>query len=365
MAPRCERVTVLLARKHRGLSKRLPSGLDVRVVLPPDYFLYLSWPKFWGYFLAHMPAVLSAAGEADVVHCLSDYPHALMAVLAAQLRGKPVIVSGHGTYSVAPFRYPVHRRLISWAYARADAVLMGSRFALQRLAQELLLPQARVVRYGVDPAQYQGAHLLLPPAGTPRRYVLTIGELKERKGHHISIPAFLQAARAHPDVDLVVVGRHAPGDAYFEARRAEIRAAGMDARVRFVGNVSEEHKLALLAHAEAFLLTPVTSAEGGFEAFGLVYLEANACGVPTVGTRGSGAEDAILDNETGLLADRDDASAVAERLSRLLADADLRQRLGEGGRRFAAENDWERTAADISGLYDALLAERAGKGRAP
>ncbi len=365
MASRCERVTVLLARKHRGLSPRLPPGLDVRVVLPPDYFLYLSWPKFWGEFLARMPAVLRAACQADLVHCLSDYPHALLAVLAARLCKKPVIVSGHGTYSVAPFRFPLHRRLISWAYARADAVLMGSRFALARLGREVFLPNARVAPYGVDPSQYRDAHLLLPPAGTPRRYVLTIGELKERKGHHVSIPAFLEAARAHPDVHLLVVGRHAQGDAYFEARRAEIRAAGMEARVRFLGNVSEQEKLALLAHAEAFLLTPVTSAEGGFEAFGLVYLEANACGVPAVGTRGSGAEDAILDGETGLLADRDDPSGVAARLSRLLGDAELRHRLGAGGRRFAAANDWEHTAAEITALYDQLLAAPAGKGRAP
>lgn len=355
VAGRFERVTVLIARKHRGLSARLPAGLDVRVDLPPDYFLYMTWPRFAFYFASRFPRVLRAAREADLIHSLSDYPHALLAVLAGRWLKKPVLVSGHGTYSVAPFQYPGHRRMIRWAYSKADAVLMGSRFALARLEDQVKLPQARVVHYGVDPGQYLGAERLPLPAGTPRRYLLTIGELKHRKGHHISIPAFLAAAAAHPDVHLVIVGNKIDGEAYFEARRAEIRAAGLESRVHFVGNVGESEKMALLAHAEVFLLTPVTSPEGGFEAFGLVFLEANACGVPTIGIRDSGAEDAIRDGVTGLLADRGDVAGVGERIGRLLGDRPLRDRLGRAGIDFARENDWDRTARELHALYDRWL----------
>ncbi len=362
VAPSFESVTVLIARKHRGLSARLPPSLDVQVALPPDYLLYLGWPKFAAYVLAKMPAVIRAARDCDLIHALSDYPHALMAVVAGHWMKKPVVVSGHGTYSVAPFQYRGHRRLIRWAYSRADAVLMGSRFALGRLEEQVKLENARVVRYGVDLDQFAVASEKPVPAGTPRRYVLTIGEVKERKGHHVSIPAFLKVAPMHPDVDLVVIGNRVPEHPYDQARRREIDAAGLRDRVHFVGNVSEDEKDGLLAHAEVFLLTPVTSAEGGFEAFGLVYLEANACGVPTVGIRDSGAEDAIRDGETGFLADKDDVDGVAERLDRLLGDPDLRGQLGRAGRTWAAENHWDRTAAEIRGIYGKLL-ERKKIGR--
>ncbi|MFG0317585.1 MAG: glycosyltransferase, partial [Planctomycetota bacterium JB042] len=177
VAPRCDAVEVLLARKHRGLSDRLPPGLDVQVALPPDYLLYLSWPKFAAYVAAAMPKVWAAVGRADLVHALSDYPHAWLAVEAAKARGKPVVVSGHGTYSVAPFRYPGHRRLIRRAYGRADALLLGSRFALSKLEEKARFERARVVRYGVDPTQADGARDLAPPPSTPERFVLTIGEL--------------------------------------------------------------------------------------------------------------------------------------------------------------------------------------------
>lgn len=355
VAPHCSQVRVLLARKHRGVSERVPSSVEVEVALPPDYFLYMGWPKFALEYVLRMPRIRAAAREADVVHCLSDYPHALLAVNAARSAGKPVIVSGHGTYSVAPFRYAGHRRLIRSAYQRADAVLMGSGFALERLRAVCDLPNSRVVHYGVDPEQFEGARSLPRSPKAPRRYVLTIGELKERKGHHLSIPAFLSIAARHPDVDLVIVGRTVDGDPYFEARRAEIRAAGCESRVHFVGLVSEDEKLALLAHADVFLLTPVTSSEGGFEAFGLVFLEANICNVPTVGIKDSGAQDAIRDGETGFLAEKGDVAGVGRALDALLRDAALRERLGRAGAAFARSLDWDHAGDQILDLYSAVL----------
>lgn len=360
LLPRLDGARVLIGRKHRGVSERFPASVPVRVALPPDYWLYLSWPKFLAYLSWSAPRVAAAAAGADLIHALSDYPHALLAVAAGRLLGRPVVVSGHGTYSVAPWRYRGHRRLVRWAYGRADALLLGSRFAKSRLDECHGFAQARVVPYGVDPAAFAEAPRLPPPPGAPRRYVLTIGELKERKGHHLSIPGFLEAARRHPEVHLVVVGRFLEGDPYFEARRREVRAAGMEDRVHFVGLVSEEEKLRWIGHAEVFLLTPVTSAEGGFEAFGLVFLEANAAGVPTVGMRGSGAVDAIRHEETGLLAAEGDAGDVARCLDRLLGDRALRERLGRAGRAFAGENTWERTAEGVMAVYREVLGGGGG-----
>lgn len=360
LAPKYESIEVLIARKHRGISARLPSSVKVDVALPPDYLLRLSWPKFAWYCATRLPRVLAAARRADLVHSLSDYPHALLAVMAARRAGKPVVISGHGTYSVAPFDLRGHRGLIRWAYSKADAVLMGSRFALSRLEEKVALPCARVVHYGVDPAPYAAASAAAPdPRFAGRRYVITIGEVKERKGHHISIPAFLSIAARHPDVDLVVVGNLPDSLPYASERRAQIRAAGLESRVHFVGNVDEATKLQLLARAEVFLLTPVTSAEGGFEAFGLVFLEANACGVPTVGIRDSGAQDAILHGETGFLADKGDVAGVASHLSTLLSDRALRDRLGARGRAWAAENNWDRAAGEIEALHRELVGRGA------
>ena len=103
---------------------------------------------------------------------------------------------------------------------------------------------------------------------------------------------------------------------------------------------------------------PVLISWIGFEAFGLVFLEANACGVPTVGIGDSGAVDAIRDEETGLLAEKGDTAGVAARLDRLFGDAALRKRLGEEGVRWAHANDWDATARGILEVYDQVLARQ-------
>ena len=125
--------------------------------------------------------------------------------------------------------------------------------------------------------------------------------------------------------------------------------------------MSEAEKLALLAHADVFMLTPVTSAEGGFEAFGLVFLEANICHVPTVGVKDSGAQDAIRDGETGFLAEKGDVAGIARSLDTLLQDAELRARLGQAGAAFARSLDWDHAGDEILALYSAVLKKSASR----
>jgi phosphatidylinositol alpha-1,6-mannosyltransferase len=118
--------------------------------------------------------------------------------------------------------------------------------------------------------------------------------------------------------------------------------------------VSEDEKVDLLQRAEVFLHTPVTAADGGFEGFGIVYLEAAASGTPCIGTTGCGAEDAIVDGRTGLLVEPEPA-AVEAALQRLLEDEELRARLGAEGRAHAARSSWRDNAGRVLALYDEVL----------
>src|SRR5262249_49632645 len=131
-------------------------------------------------------------------------------------------------------------------------------------------------------------------------------------------------------------------------------AAALDGRVRFLGNVTEDEKVDLLQRARLLLHTPVTAADGGFEGFGIVYLEAAAAGIPSIGTLGSGAVDAVSDLESGLLLPPE-VGAVADALERLLSDPDLARRLSAGARRRAASSTWDANARRVLGLYDRVL----------
>jgi phosphatidylinositol alpha-1,6-mannosyltransferase len=351
---------ILLARKHRPTSADVPARWKVSVALPPDYFVRMRAPVFWASLLASSLRVARAARRADLVHAIKDYPHSLSGLLGARFSGVPCIATAHGTYSVQPLFLPRHRRLLRWTYRRLAALIAVSGHTRDRLVGILGqagLPTVRVIPNAVEAASFATPSAFGPRPWHGQSFTLSIGELKERKGHHLSIQAFARAAEKHPELHHYVVGKGS-ADAYETGLRETVRRAGLAERVRFLGNVSEAEKVDLLQRARLFLLTPVTAADGGFEGFGLVYLEAAACGVPSIGTRGSGAEDAIVDGETGLLVEPQ-VDAIEAALERLLSDGALARRLGEGARKRARASSWEENARNVVALYRTVLARQA------
>jgi phosphatidylinositol alpha-1,6-mannosyltransferase len=357
LAPLCGGIEVWIGRRHRGLSRDLPRvGVALHEQLPTDHFPFLSLPKLAWLLATSLPALVRAARRADVVHSLSDYPLGFVAVLAARLAGRPVVVSGHGTYSVTPLDMPVHRRFIGWMFRRADRFLMGSRFALATVQRRARPRGAEVVWYGVTPSDYDEAAARGAEPGVPGPYVLCVGEVKQRKGYATSLPAFLRAWRAEPSLHFAIVGRVAEGDEYHRGLRRQVAEAGAEGHVHFLGNVDEPRKVALMRGCTAFILTPTVSDEGGFEAYGLVFLEAGAAGRPVLGVRGSGAEDAITDGENGFLRDQGDVDGLAAGLLRLLREPELAARLGAAGRARAERQTWGAAARRVRAIYDELLA---------
>jgi glycosyltransferase involved in cell wall biosynthesis len=355
-------VRVLLARKHRPTSSAVPPHWRVDVALPPDYFLNMSRARFWPALAAASWRVWRAARGADLVHAIKDYPHSLAGVLGAHAAGVPCVATAHGTYSVQPLLEGRHRRLARWAWRHYAAVIAVSGYTARRLAEALgpeyhpermhVVPNAVAAAPATEPLALDGPR---PWHGVP--FTLGIGELKERKGHHLAVAAWAQVARARPALHHFVVGKRSD-EAYLRELVELAQREGVAERLHFLGNVSEAEKHDLLQRALLFLHTPVTATGGGFEGFGLVYLEAAAAGTPSIGTLESGAEDAVADGVSGVLvAPR--VEAVAAALARLLGDDALRARLAAGARAHAAGQGWEANARRVLALYRAVLARQA------
>jgi phosphatidylinositol alpha-1,6-mannosyltransferase len=345
-------VEVLLARKHRPTSADVPRDWRVRVALPPDYFFYMSRPRFLASLAAGVWRTWRAARHCDVVHAIKDWPHNLVALCGARLAGVPCVATAHGTYSVQALLDERHAKLARWAYARFDALISVSRYTAKRLSEEWRGAQplaVAIVPNAVAVGPYAARPTLTGRPWTDRRFTLSIGELKERKGHHLALEAWCRAARAHAGLEHCLVGKRS-GDAYEDDLHELVARHGMQARVHFLGNVSEAEKLDLQQRCELFVHTPVTASDGGFEGFGLVYLEASAAGKPVLGTLGCGAEDAIVHGVTGLLA-APEVGAVEAALAQLLGDAVLRARLGAAGAAHAAASPWEDNARRVLALY--------------
>ncbi len=352
-------VEVLLARKHRPTSAAVPGHWRVRVALPPDHFFHMDRARFAANFTLGVLGAYPGARRADLVHAIKDYPHSAVALRAARLAGVPCIATGHGTYTVQPLLDPRHRARALATYAGFARLIAVSQFTRGRLLELLAGAPPRPEHVIVIPNAVRAEHYAEPRAIGPRPwhawpYTLAMGETKERKGHHLSLAAFCRVAQARPHLHHVLVGRRSHDD-YERSLHELVRAAGLEERVHFLGNVDEDEKVDLLQRAELFVHTPVTAADGGFEGFGIVYLEAAASGTASLGTLGCGAEDAILDGQTGLLV-APELEAVAGALARLLDDGAERRRLAGAAREHARRTTWEDNARRVLALYREVLA---------
>jgi phosphatidylinositol alpha-1,6-mannosyltransferase len=192
-----------------------------------------------------------------------------------------------------------------------------------------------IVPPGIDPARFLAAQdtgALRQQHGADGPILLSVGGLKARKGQDVALRAFGRVKQAVPSAQYWIVG-----DGHWRSRLESLaHALGLADSVRFMGRVDDE-VLPIYYHAsDLFVLTP-RLINWNFEGFGLVYLEAAACGKPCVASRSGGVEDAVLDGETGLLVPEADVEATAEAVIRLLHDPGLARRLGENARSRAGE----------------------------
>ena len=190
------------------------------------------------------------------------------------------------------------------------------------------------------------------------RLLLFVGRLERLKGVEIAIRALaLLRDRNHEDVRLVILGGDAGegamdgGESEKERLKAVAASVGVRDRVDFLGSVAH-HELPYFYSAADVLVMPSYS-----ESFGLVGLEAQACGRPVVGSDVSGLRSVVRDDVSGYLVANHDPASYAERIGRLLDDPELAQQMGRRGRLLAQRFSWSRTADSLQGLFDAV-AER-------
>jgi phosphatidylinositol alpha-1,6-mannosyltransferase len=161
-----------------------------------------------------------------------------------------------------------------------------------------------------------------------KRVILTVGRLVRRKAHKMVLQALAALGDKIPDLAYLVVGEG--------PERAELtaltRALQLQGRVIFTGFVPDDLLPQYYSLCDVFVMPSDETTPGDYEGFGIVYLEANACGKPVIAGKAGGAPDAVIDEETGLLVDAHDVDAIAAAILRLLTDSDLAHRLGENGR---------------------------------
>jgi len=268
----------------------------------------------------------------------SWFPSGFAACLLPRfVRGRLGILA-HGT-EIASNRSGLRRHLMRYVFGHADVILANSAFTRDVLRRAGVQTNVDVVHLGIDDAP-------LTPARAPEPTILSVGRLIARKGFDTVIKALPRIASRLPTVRYEIVGAGPLQPALEElADRLVVRS-----HVAFLGAVDDTTMQRAYERAWCFAL-PVRAVGDDIEGFGLVYLEAALAELPAIGGRSSGAEDAIVDGETGLLVDGTSVDAVGDAILSLLEDPERAAAMGARGRQRALDEfTWHNTAATIARL---------------
>jgi len=317
-------------------------------------------------------ATLERRARPGFVWCAELKPAAYPARWLRARRAVPYGVIVHGTELLllqAKMRRSRWRRWTARQLLGGAAVVVANsrwtqdlaRSVLEAVERPALARDVRVVplgttptrfRSGIDPGPIRDKYGL---AGGP--WLLTVSRLDAHKGIDTVIRALPAVRAAFPDA----APRYAvAGVGPQQTRLARLAAElGLGDAVRFLGFVPEDDLPALYNAADLYVGVS-RRIDLLAEGFGIALVEASASGLAVVGGRSGGVPDAVRDGETGILVDPEQPAAVAAGVTRLLADTELRRRMGAAGRR-AVETyyNWDRVAGDLRRI-DAEFRRRDG-----
>jgi glycosyltransferase involved in cell wall biosynthesis len=267
----------------------------------------------------------------------------------------PVVVTVHDLIPfVMPRHYPWMRReraLAMRQFRRADAVIAVSESTARDLRRIAGVDPVRISVIGeaVTPhRQRNDAEIasLRRRHRLPERFVLAVGTFDPRKRIGV-LAEVARRLRHHHDVGLVVAGSQGNFSGVVESSLA---IAGLSAHTRLLGHVEQDDLAALYQACECLLFT------SAYEGFGLPPLEAMAAGAPVAVFDNSSLREVVGD--AGLLVPDGDAGAMADVVSRVLADPTARDLLAARGRERAGSFTWDATAAATLRVYSRVLEAR-------
>ena len=290
----------------------------------------------------------------DIIHALDGFPYGILAVFLSWGLGKKVIITGVGSGAIHPLYQPFWKLLMQYSYRSADRVTAISHFTKQEILKKVPSISIQVINHGVDAKHFERAYKGAGELAAYQPYLLSVGTLRWRKGYHFSIRAFAKVAAEFPDLNYVIVGKKYKEDYYVRLQNL-IDELHLRNRIFILENINDTKHLAeVYTSAELFCLFSQNVGHD-VEGFGLVFLEAAAAGLPVVGVKNCGIDDAVRDGENGILVATRNPDDFANALGAILRDLELKKRMSEQSLFFAKECIWEKRVREYIDIYKQLV----------
>ena len=300
-------------------------------------------------FASTQNAAAAANWDGQAAYRVYRWPRRVM--LPTPATARRIIASTHG-HEVGWSMLPGARQVLRVIGSHCDVVTYISNYTLNRFRAAFGEPTFEWLPSGVDSHRFS-------PLSTAQRqavrsqlgwrigghYVVCISRLVPRKGQDQLVRLWPDVLTHFPDATLVIVGG---GSRRFTARLRRLAGNLADDRIVFTGRVGEECMSHMLHAADVFAM-PCRTRGGGLdvEGLGIVYLEAQAAGIPVIAGRSGGAPETVIP-ESGIVVDGRSQQDILAALIALLSDPKRRRDMGWRGRSFVERSwTWERMGARL------------------
>lgn len=287
----------------------------------------------------------------DAIHAGRALPEGLSAWAVARPTFHPVVIYAHGEELTTWGRGGKYKAM-RFALRHADRVIANSEFTRNELIKMDVNPTRIALIYpGVDVARFRPGLACADlrqsvNVTSDGKLILSVGRLSRRKGFDRIIQALPALIHTGLNVQYAVIGIGEDQEYLLNLARAH----GVAERVHLLGHVSADDLPRWYNACDIFAM-PNREIHGDTEGFGMVFLEAAACGKPSLAGIAGGTGAAVLDEETGLRLDGTDGQKIHAALVRLLGDTILAAQLGKNGlTRAVKEFSWDSVAAKTLAL---------------
>ncbi len=225
-----------------------------------------------------------------------------------------------------------------YSISKIDCLIPVSAFTHSLLTDKLQKKPFEIVENGIDIEEMkllgETEKDTLALQGNPA--LLTVGNVTPRKGQHRVIKALPEIIKLYPDVHYNVIGL----PTYEKEFNKLAKELNVDNHITFHGRLPERSDLATAyKKADCFIILSENQPDGDVEGFGIVILEANYFGLPAIGAKGCGIEDAIDDGYNGYLVDGDSATEIIDRLKLVVS---RKNELSKNSAGWANNHSWDK-----------------------
>lgn len=287
-----------------------------------------------------------AAEQPDLIHLHSPVPF-LADIAALAAKSIPLILTYHagsmkkGSWAIDMIICVYERIFLRWLFRRVDAIAAVSADFAQRELQRYA-NKTTVISPGVNTKLFSPSPVLKD--NLIITYVGRIEHTSKWKGVDVLLAAMVEVIKRHPQAQLELVGG---GDA-IEHYRAYAERLGIQEHTTFCGQQVENALTAAYQRSSVVVLPSTTEAES----FGMVLLEAMACGTPVIGSRIGGIPAVIAHEQTGLLVTPNAPLILAEAIDRLLTDGSFSRRIAKNALlKVQVHDDWRTKVSAYLKLY--------------